>query len=117
MSYFQQKCPQPATDFRSQQCNEFNNKTFKGLTYEWEPFLKGTYKFYTSNDISINICIILLSEDAECELNCRPKNQKYFARLGTVIDGTLCTKVSKNQIKHEYAVCVEGKCKVCQSFA
>lgn len=47
MSYFHQECPQSASDFRSQQCNEFNNKTFKGLTYEWEPFLKGTYKFYT----------------------------------------------------------------------
>lgn len=65
-------------------------------------------------NIFTNLCIILLLEDAECELNCRPKNQKYFARLGTVIDGTLCTKVSKNQIKYEYAVCVEGKCKVCQ---
>lgn len=55
-------------------------------------------------------------DDAECELNCRPVNQKYFARLREhAVDGTLCSKVSnppKNNVSFERSVCVEGKCKV-----
>lgn len=55
-------------------------------------------------------------DDAECELNCRPVNQKYFARLKEyTVDGTHCTKVlnpPKNNVSYEQSVCVEGKCRV-----
>lgn len=58
-------------------------------------------------------------DDAECELNCRPVNQKYFARLKEyAVDGTHCTKVHnppKNSVGSERSVCVEGKCKVSQA--
>lgn len=38
-----QDCPSTDDDFRAQQCSEFNAKSFKGLTYEWEPFVKGKF--------------------------------------------------------------------------
>lgn len=65
-------------------------------------------------------------DDAECELNCRPINQKYFARLREyAVDGTHCSKVhlppkssNGNETSYEKSVCVEGKCKVssCENF-
>lgn len=55
-------------------------------------------------------------EEAECELNCRPINQKYFARLREhAVDGTPCLKVHnppKNNSSFDRSMCVEGKCKV-----
>lgn len=58
-------------------------------------------------------------DDAECELNCRPVNQKYFARLKEyAVDGTHCTKVHnppKSGGGVERSVCVEGKCKVSEA--
>ncbi|CRK93989.1 CLUMA_CG007515, isoform A [Clunio marinus] len=90
-----QKCPHPDGDFRAQQCSEFDNQSFRGQTYKWEPYIK---------------------DDAECELNCRPVNQKYFARLREyAIDGTNCSKVHnppKSNVAYERSVCVEGKCKL-----
>lgn len=60
------------------------------------------------------------TDDAECELNCRPVNQKYFARLREyAVDGTRCEKIQnqpKNNITYEHGVCVEGKCKVRTTF-
>lgn len=55
------------------------------------------------------------TEDAECELNCKPIGMKYFATLNrTVIDGTPCSKpmeyFRRNNSKR--AVCVDGICKV-----
>lgn len=60
-------------------------------------------------------------DDAECELNCRPVNQKYFARLREyAVDGTTCYKIHNppkgSNISSERAVCVEGKCKVGDGF-
>lgn len=36
-----QDCPKPDADFRAQQCSEFNNQSFRGQTYNWEPYIKG----------------------------------------------------------------------------
>jgi hypothetical protein len=68
---------------------------------------------------SARICLKALSilvDDAECDLNCRPVNQKYFARLREyAVDGTHCLKIlnpPKNNASFDRGVCVEGKCKV-----
>lgn len=59
---------------------------------------------------------IYILDDAECELNCRPINQKYFAKLKEyAVDGTHCTNIHekpKNHSNSSKAVCVEGKCRV-----
>lgn len=59
-------------------------------------------------------------DGAECELNCKPLNQKYFARLKErVIDGTECKIPQHNWNKlenFEKAVCIEGSCKVSEKF-
>ncbi|CAG9799230.1 unnamed protein product [Chironomus riparius] len=82
-------------DFRKQQCSEFNNQSYRGKHYEWEPYVK---------------------DGAECELNCKPFNQKYYARLKErVIDGTECNILQFDQNKlenYDKAVCIEGLCKV-----
>ncbi|KAG5675697.1 hypothetical protein PVAND_005581 [Polypedilum vanderplanki] len=87
----EKKCPEE-TDLRAEQCSSFNNQSFRGIQYTWEPYIK---------------------EDSECELNCKPIDQKYFAKLKDfVIDGTPCKKVKNNaNISFDKAVCVEGKCK------
>lgn len=36
-----QDCPDSDVDFRAQQCSEFNNQSFRGQTYKWEPYIKG----------------------------------------------------------------------------
>lgn len=52
-------------------------------------------------------------DDAECELNCRPVNRKYFAKLREyAVDGTSCNSTDGPTRNSSKAVCVEGKCKV-----
>ena len=72
------------------------------------------------NQIKLQLTTNNLLDGAECELNCKPVNQKYFARLKEyVIDGTECNIPQHNQNKMENfdrAVCIEGVCKVCQYF-
>lgn len=36
-----QSCPEPETDFREQQCIQYNNQTFRGKQYQWEAYIKG----------------------------------------------------------------------------
>ncbi|KAI9579551.1 hypothetical protein GQX74_006088 [Glossina fuscipes] len=53
----------------------------------------------------------LITDDAECELNCKPIGMKYFATLNnTVIDGTMCFRPAE-YYRYNYqegAVCVNG---------
>jgi hypothetical protein len=109
-----QECPQPDADFRAQQCSEFNEKSFRGQTYQWEPYIKGKRRAKCQDSPHGSLGILV--DDAECELNCRPVNQKYFARLReTAVDGTHCLKIHnppKNNASFDRGVCVEGKCKV-----
>lgn len=55
------------------------------------------------------------SDDAECELNCKPIGMNYFATLNdTVIDGTACYSTvdfARRNISGR-AMCVDGICKV-----
>lgn len=63
--------------------------------------------------IILNDCTI--SDDAECELNCKPIGMNYFATMSnTVIDGTTCytpTDFARRNISGR-AMCVDGICKV-----
>lgn len=64
---------------------------------------------------SIFFFISLLLEDAECELNCKPKGMKYFATLNSsVIDGTPCFRPAEYYRSNyrQRAMCVDGVCKV-----
>lgn len=59
--------------------------------------------------------VLLYTEDAECELNCKPIGMKYYATLNkTVIDGTECTKPFEyfRRKDNGKAICAEGICKV-----
>ncbi|XP_019882164.2 papilin isoform X4 [Camponotus floridanus] len=78
-----QDCPGEATDFRAEQCAEFNNVPFEGTYYDWIPYTGSPNK---------------------CELNCMPRGERFFYRHKVaVIDGTPCES-EKND------VCVKGKC-------
>ncbi|XP_043274071.1 papilin [Venturia canescens] len=78
-----QECTNSTTDFRAEQCAEFNNVEFEGVYYDWIPYTGGPNK---------------------CELNCRPKGERFFYRHKlSVVDGTPCD-LERND------VCVEGKC-------
>ncbi|XP_049318094.1 uncharacterized protein LOC125780238, partial [Bactrocera dorsalis] len=89
----EQPCPAALADFRAVQCAAFNEVDFQGQKYTWEPYIK---------------------EDAECELNCKPKGMKYFATLNSsVIDGTPCFRPAEYYRSNyrQRAMCVEGVCK------
>ncbi|XP_011062335.1 PREDICTED: papilin [Acromyrmex echinatior] len=78
-----QECLGESTDFRAEQCAEFNNVPFEGVYYDWIPYIGSPNK---------------------CELNCMPRGERFFYRHKVaVIDGTPCES-EKND------VCVEGKC-------
>lgn len=36
-----QDCPNSDGDFRAEQCREFDNQSFRGQKYKWEPYVKG----------------------------------------------------------------------------
>ncbi|CAL1675129.1 unnamed protein product [Lasius platythorax] len=78
-----QECPGEPTDFRAEQCAEFNNVPFEGTYYDWIPYTGSPNK---------------------CELNCMPRGERFFYRHKVaVVDGTPCES-EKND------VCVKGKC-------
>ncbi|XP_061722019.1 papilin isoform X2 [Cydia pomonella] len=77
-----QDCPEQ-TDFRAEQCAEFNDKAFKGTKYNWVPY---------TND------------PRPCELNCMPKGERFYYRQAPKVkDGTRCNDES-------FDVCVDGTC-------
>ncbi|XP_052756348.1 papilin isoform X3 [Galleria mellonella] len=78
-----QDCPPDSKDFRSEQCSEYDNISFKGIKYKWVPYLNGPNP---------------------CELNCMPRGERfYYRQKAKVTDGTLCNDESLN-------VCVNGTC-------
>lgn len=61
---------------------------------------------------------MFITEDAECELNCKPIGSKFFATFNnTVVDGTLCSRpdIVRKNFKGR-SICVEGVCKVSDFF-
>ncbi|XP_046737173.1 papilin [Diprion similis] len=76
-------CPEPANDFRAEQCSAYDNTPYRGIIYEWVPYTGAKNK---------------------CELNCMPRGEIFFYRpKWHVTDGTPC-------ISGQNDVCVEGKC-------
>lgn len=76
--------------------------------------MKNRY-FKNSSLIKIHFLFKIPTDDAECELNCKPIGMSYFATLNeTVIDGTACSyPVDYVRRNHSgRALCVEGVCKV-----
>ncbi|XP_047994779.1 papilin-like isoform X3 [Leguminivora glycinivorella] len=77
-----QDCPDQ-TDFRAEQCAEFNDKPLKGRKYSWVPYTNGP---------------------RPCELNCMPKGERFYYRQAPKVkDGTRCNDES-------FDVCVDGTC-------
>lgn len=115
-----QSCPDQEIDFREQQCIQYNNQSFRGKTYSWEAYIKGASLILYSTQrfcliLSNTICCESFTDDAECELNCKPIGLNYFATLNnTVIDGTTCylpVDLTRRNISGR-AMCVDGICKV-----
>uniref|UniRef100_H2XS44 BPTI/Kunitz inhibitor domain-containing protein n=1 Tax=Ciona intestinalis TaxID=7719 RepID=H2XS44_CIOIN len=89
-SCFIQDCPDGSIDFRSEQCSNFNNRSFDGRRHTWRPYVGSS----VSNP---------------CELHCQPEEESFFMKLADkVVDGTRCDDVSFN-------VCVDGACQALQN--
>ncbi|XP_037641856.1 A disintegrin and metalloproteinase with thrombospondin motifs 16 [Sebastes umbrosus] len=78
-------CPHNTTDYRAQQCAEFNSKQFRGWYYSWRPYTR-------------------VDDQDVCKLYCFAEGYDFFFALaGKVKDGTLCSQDSTN-------VCIDGLC-------
>ncbi|XP_041374550.1 thrombospondin type-1 domain-containing protein 4-like [Gigantopelta aegis] len=76
-------CAGTNSDYRSVECEKHNGKYFGGRRYEWQAYINPYNR---------------------CELSCKARNYRYYARFGDrVDDGTSC-KPDKE------AVCISGKC-------
>ncbi|XP_026471997.1 A disintegrin and metalloproteinase with thrombospondin motifs 9-like [Ctenocephalides felis] len=83
-------CPPEDTDYREQQCAEFNKRDFK---IDW---MNKTQKWVPKYGVSVN---------DRCKLYCRVQNSsRYFLLKDKVVDGTRCSPDSFNK-------CVNGICK------
>uniref|UniRef100_A0A8C9R511 ADAM metallopeptidase with thrombospondin type 1 motif 16 n=1 Tax=Scleropages formosus TaxID=113540 RepID=A0A8C9R511_SCLFO len=80
-----QDCPKGSTDFRAQQCAEFNSKQFRGWYYKWKPYTR-------------------VEDQDSCKLYCYAEGFDFFFALSSKVkDGTLCSEDSSN-------VCIDGLC-------
>ncbi|KAM9310034.1 A disintegrin and metalloproteinase with thrombospondin motifs 16 [Pholidichthys leucotaenia] len=78
-------CPANATDYRAQQCAEFNRKQFRGWYYTWKPYTR-------------------VDDQDVCKLYCLAEGYDFFFALASKVkDGTLCSPDSTN-------VCIDGLC-------
>ncbi|XP_072250752.1 A disintegrin and metalloproteinase with thrombospondin motifs 16 [Leuresthes tenuis] len=78
-------CPPNTTDYRAQQCAEFNSKQFRGWYYTWRPYTR-------------------VDDQDVCKLYCLAEGYDFFFALASKVkDGTLCSKDSSN-------VCIDGLC-------
>lgn len=77
-------CPLNQPTFRAQQCSQYNNHTYEGKTYEWQPYF---------------------DQDKPCQLYCSDANETVIVPWGEyAADGTPCSVVSRD-------VCISGICK------
>ncbi|XP_076370861.1 A disintegrin and metalloproteinase with thrombospondin motifs 18-like isoform X2 [Tachypleus tridentatus] len=80
-------CHHANTDIRMEQCETFNNKTFRGNRFLWKPYEKD------------------LGALSRCRVYCTPQKTEIFLVLSTKLpDGVAC----KPRFS---AVCVEGECR------
>ncbi|XP_070768114.1 A disintegrin and metalloproteinase with thrombospondin motifs 16 [Enoplosus armatus] len=78
-------CPPNTTDYRAQQCAEFNSKQFRGWFYTWRPYTR-------------------VDDQDVCKLYCFAEGYDFFFALASKVkDGTLCSQDSSN-------VCIDGLC-------
>uniref|UniRef100_A0A8B9GS02 ADAM metallopeptidase with thrombospondin type 1 motif, 18 n=1 Tax=Astyanax mexicanus TaxID=7994 RepID=A0A8B9GS02_ASTMX len=78
-------CQPSATDFRAQQCAEYNSKPFRGWYYKWKPYTK-------------------VEDEDICKLYCIAEDfDFFFAMSSKVKDGTSCSD-------HKRDVCIDGIC-------
>ncbi|TKS81811.1 disintegrin and metalloproteinase with thrombospondin motifs 16 [Collichthys lucidus] len=78
-------CPLNTTDYRAQQCAEFNSKQFRGWYYTWRPYTR-------------------VDDQDVCKLYCFAEGYDFFFALASKVkDGTLCSQDSSN-------VCIDGLC-------
>ncbi|XP_028986164.1 A disintegrin and metalloproteinase with thrombospondin motifs 16 [Betta splendens] len=78
-------CPPGATDYRAQQCAEFNSRQFRGWFYTWRPYTR-------------------VDDQDVCKLYCFAEGYDFFFALASKVrDGTLCSQDSSN-------VCIDGLC-------
>ncbi|XP_061574256.1 A disintegrin and metalloproteinase with thrombospondin motifs 16 [Cololabis saira] len=78
-------CPPNTSDYRAQQCAEFNSKQFRGWYYTWRPYTR-------------------VDDQDLCKLYCFAEGYDFFFALASKVkDGTLCSKDS-------YNVCIDGLC-------
>ncbi|TWW72547.1 Papilin Precursor [Takifugu flavidus] len=79
-----QECPEGSSDFREDQCSQFDGTDFQGKRYKWLPYY---------------------GADNPCELNCSPRGENFFYRhRSAVADGTPCRPGRRD-------ICVDGACK------
>ncbi|XP_014669308.1 PREDICTED: papilin-like isoform X4 [Priapulus caudatus] len=78
-----QDCPSGSKDFRDEQCAKYDSTPFQNQTYEWIPY---------ANALS------------ECDLNCRPRTEKFYYKFAAAVDGTRCNAESTD-------ICVNGICR------
>ncbi|XP_020490234.1 A disintegrin and metalloproteinase with thrombospondin motifs 16 [Labrus bergylta] len=80
-----QDCPANTTDYRAQQCAEYNSKQFRGWFYTWRPYTR-------------------VDDQDVCKLYCFAEGYDFFFALASKVkDGTLCSQDSSN-------VCIDGLC-------
>lgn len=51
-----QDCPEGTPDFRLEQCQQYNNVSFGGSSYQWVPFYGGTLPMYL--DLNFYLCLL-----------------------------------------------------------
>lgn len=124
-------CPPNTTDYRAQQCAEFNSKQFRGWYYNWRPytrvdgettqhFLRQNIKMIiketfwgrplpVSHIMVVNCFLVFFSflpDQDVCKLYCFAEGYDFFFALASKVkDGTLCSQDSSN-------VCIDGLCEV-----
>ncbi|XP_063981797.1 ADAMTS-like protein 4 [Diachasmimorpha longicaudata] len=92
------ECPNYSEDPRTEQCAKYNDRIYKGKTYNWVPFLNAPNP---------------------CALNCRAMNQRFYATLEPeVVDGTPCDGPNLSgrstglvMDRTEQWLCVAGQCR------
>lgn len=115
-------CPLNTTDYRAQQCAEFNSKQFRGWYYTWRPYTRVDGetivalenfmgKLLPASHVMVVIILLLwffpfFPDQDVCKLYCFAEGYDFFFALASKVkDGTLCSQDSSN-------VCIDGLCEV-----
>lgn len=99
-----ESCPDNGKTFRMMQCEKFNNKTYEGKKYEWQPYFdQGILK---ATAVGLAICFKRIVSDEPCQLYCSDANETVIVPWGSyAADGTPCNVGSRD-------ICISGICRV-----